>query len=780
MWACDVEWLEYSSYTAIPTSTGIVTALHTTTGSSATITSLATRSETYYWSGPTPTCSLNAKQCSSLISSYEEAADDYYASSSAGLTPSPWTLGAYPACTTSAAANATSTSGALWTVPPGGNGWEWMWACEGEWEAYSSMIPVPTSTGSNTATRTITEASTTIPVPTCTLNSAECSSLVSSFGAANQAYWSSSSASLSPIWTLAAEWPVCTNSATANATVTPGTTSSSQWTVRANGTGLAYYGSCNNEWYLYSSMATLGVSTTTIVATETLTKPSTTITTPNSSNSTLLYTGATPACKLENAECATLRSYYGSLTSSYFSAISASLNPTWTETLLPPVCTITPTATIGNAIAAPVPPAQNLTALCLATGSPWSVAANGTGLDSAWDRMWECEYEWEQYSNLVQTGCGTGTVTYSYDVTALSTTITHVSKTNGTITYSGPAPSCTVNGAECSTMWSYYNALASDFWSSKSEGLDPSWNGDFMQPSCTPPPSFNMSVSGSGLSSMYSCQGLWQQYSYDISSGYGSFYTTNTSVWATDFTATITTLCDGRERVMGTLTPLSSYYYPTQAMYRLNYTGPPPNCTINNDDCYSMSSNYQSAVSSYNMALSTDGSAKWPGSLSISPVCNVTGTLASALSTTRRASVGNASACGYCTIYGGSVQLLYFPVTTNYSRDMCATKPPASSSICPFGEVVEGGAATNAVGQAEGPCTYKPFNATSTLNSGPFVVSAGTTFYENRAYISYDTAYASDGCGRVGSDHAGGLLTVASTDLYSLVRNWSISCLRHH
>ena len=37
-----------------------------------------------------------------------------------------------------------------------------------------------------------------------------------------------------------------------------------------------------------------------------------------------------------------------------------------------------------------------------------------------------------------------------------------------------------------------------------------------------------------------------------------------------------------------------------------------------------------------------------------------------------------------------------------------------------------------------------PANNTS---QGPYIVSAGTTFYENRAYISVQTAYASNSCG---------------------------------
>jgi hypothetical protein len=48
------------------------------------------------------------------------------------------------------------------------------------------------------------------------------------------------------------------------------------------------------------------------------------------------------------------------------------------------------------------------------------------------------------------------------------------------------------------------------------------------------------------------------------------------------------------------------------------------------------------------------------------------------------------------------------------------------------------------------------------------VVSDGHTFYENRVYLKYETAYASNECGRVGSNYAGGYITLASSDVYSM------------
>jgi hypothetical protein len=131
------------------------------------------------------------------------------------------------------------------------------------------------------------------------------------------------------------------------------------------------------------------------------------------------------------------------------------------------------------------------------------------------------------------------------------------------------------------------------------------------------------------------------------------------------------------------------------------------------------------------------------------------------------------SNCGPCSIFGDNVQLLYFP-PTSASRDMCATTA-ALTTNCPLGPltasytpgtpiVVEGGfTGCDTFGQ----CPYLRSN-TSTTDSGPYIVSASQTFYENRAYLSLDLAYASDLCGLVGQRHSGHLFTMASSEIYSI------------
>jgi len=51
---------------------------------------------------------------------------------------------------------------------------------------------------------------------------------------------------------------------------------------------------------------------------------------------------------------------------------------------------------------------------------------------------------------------------------------------------------------------------------------------------------------------------------------------------------------------------------------------------------------------------------------------------------------------------------------------------------------------------------------------GPYVVSDGNTFYENKAYLSYVDVYATNACGTVGKAYTGGIIPVASSNIYSM------------
>ncbi|KAK3623127.1 hypothetical protein LTR56_021797 [Elasticomyces elasticus] len=98
---------------------------------------------------------------------------------------------------------------------------------------------------------------------------------------------------------------------------------------------------------------------------------------------------------------------------------------------------------------------------------------------------------------------------------------------------------------------------------------------------------------------------------------------------------------------------------------------------------------------------------------------------------------------------------------------MCATVPAASTD-CPFGGGQELNN-TNLIGQATAPCAFYSDSISLPPDTGSYTVSDGYTFYKNKAYLAYETAYASNDCGRVGSHYSAGILPVASEDLYSVL-----------
>ncbi|TKA83318.1 hypothetical protein B0A55_00636 [Friedmanniomyces simplex] len=276
---------------------------------------------------------------------------------------------------------------------------------------------------------------------------------------------------------------------------------------------------------------------------------------------------------------------------------------------------------------------------------------------------------------------------------------------------------------------------------------------------------FTVPANGSGFQWDWACNHELMLYAYWRSNSFSNT-TYSTTFWATNYSASTTTLCDGNNRIIGNVTPTASYQYSTQTFEYILYTGTPPSCSIPQAACSSMQMEYNSAwsvytieESAYTAATAAHITATAPSSATepyySAVYCNATGT-----------ATGPSTSCGACTLFGGSVQLLYFPTTDN-SRDMCATAP-ATSTNCPFG----GGQLannTNAIGQATEPCAYYSTSMSLPPDTGPYIVSGGHTFFQNKAYLSYQTAYAMNLCGRVGSSYAGGIIPVASTDMYSVL-----------
>lgn len=327
-------------------------------------------------------------------------------------------------------------------------------------------------------------------------------------------------------------------------------------------------------------------------------------------------------------------------------------------------------------------------------------------------------------------------------------------------------------------------------------------------------------IANADLGSKYAseCNNLLQSYTFASVTGQ-KYYTDYTTTTYTNYTAQIITLCDGFPRVNGTLTPtatgVTSVANPTQR----NYTGSPPDCSINPSDCAALFQSWTSVLSSIdsatNAAITTLSLASNAETFYVN---NATATLATVASVTSPPAItfngtvyfanagtsynfsgdiltpggevevfganftefldlpneplcsrtqGPASECGGCIIYGGTVQLIYFPVPANVSRNMCASGPVGSATVCPFGPTTAPLTGNSDPYVAE-PCSYAPMNMSSTEDSGPYVVANGTTFYKNRAYISVATAYASNSCGYVGGVHTGELLTLASSKVFTV------------
>lgn len=267
-------------------------------------------------------------------------------------------------------------------------------------------------------------------------------------------------------------------------------------------------------------------------------------------------------------------------------------------------------------------------------------------------------------------------------------------------------------------------------------------------------PTWTVAATGAGTSYAQACDGEQAVYDNILSfgitpTGTADAYTTS---WltTTNYTASTTRLCDGRARVVGPLTPVGAGSVLSQNVPTITYTGPAPPCSVGPSDCSWLRKSYLSAASSFSSVLA-DPRELAPGLPPIAPRCYIPGP--------------PLEACGQCTIHGGKVELLYFPLSTQTTRDMCATAP-TSPVICPFGPTHPND--DTVTGYATAPCQYISTQRTRTTDSGPSTVVNGTTLYSNRAYISYDTLYATNSCGRVGGTYSNGLVTVASSDVYSV------------
>ncbi|KAK4553009.1 hypothetical protein LTR86_009933 [Recurvomyces mirabilis] len=385
-------------------------------------------------------------------------------------------------------------------------------------------------------------------------------------------------------------------------------------------------------------------------------------------------------------------------------------------------------------------------------------------------------------------------------------------------------------------------------------------------PYSNPSPTWTVAASGTGSAYAVACNFENVLYSYltESASQYGEKVASTSYTTVTSYTATVTTLCDGHERVLGSLTPVSTVTNSTLFSLPVTTNIPSPSCAVTPDDYTTYVSNpwLDASVNSPQTtlvvsldasltAVTINGSSTALPAATTAPKLTIDGTTfaandestylvqidwnsmepyragdeftmtqygdklvydspqlitASATQTADQSSITQPVSAGVgtviaentststncpCTIAGQNVRLLYFPVTSSASRDHCQTGL-AQGTLCPYaGATVINAQNSLSIAIEEqvdqgSVCPYVPLNYTSTKNSGPYVVSSGTTFYENRVYLAFDVMSATRGCGYgdavsgrlgttdtlattkyVGSTYTNGYIELPSSDLYS-------------
>lgn len=232
--------------------------------------------------------------------------------------------------------------------------------------------------------------------------------------------------------------------------------------------------------------------------------------------------------------------------------------------------------------------------------------------------------------------------------------------------------------------------------------------------------------------------------------------------------ANATTACDGHARVhyspaiatsSTTITTVVSSASSSVGKASVGWMFPisTPSCSINPSDCDGLWQAYSTSSSQWaNAANATvPADAVFPtitASPSLPPCIN------SSQSSSNEAFSKSFYGCGLCTIFGDEVQLIYFPVPSTVSRDMCATTPTASVTYYDKNDGMPYSAAapvTTWTGPGSAPETAVLGNHTFTS--------------DGRAYISIKHVWAVDRCSsQVGTTVSGAILALPSDRLLSL------------
>lgn len=277
-----------------------------------------------------------------------------------------------------------------------------------------------------------------------------------------------------------------------------------------------------------------------------------------------------------------------------------------------------------------------------------------------------------------------------------------------------------------------------------------------------------------GIGSVYAseCDAAWSAYtraSYNIS---WTTYNSTSYFGTTNYSTTVTTDCLSRGRIVGTLTPTASgtasFTFP-HATPDTNGSITTPTCSINPGDCEGLFSTFDAAQSrdssrdsiwsaaGITISLASDlQSAQIGDTIATFDLGNpITPPILTINSTAYTANAGtsyyidhgyflpggwdvifppypyqedptvpfcdrsqNAAVCQDipCTIMGGNVQLIYFPVSANASRDLCAMSP-GNITTCPYGSATSFTTLSQSWGGRR--CLYDTANASmSTSNYG--------------------------------------------------------------
>lgn len=199
--------------------------------------------------------------------------------------------------------------------------------------------------------------------------------------------------------------------------------------------------------------------------------------------------------------------------------------------------------------------------------------------------------------------------------------------------------------------------------------------------------------------------------------------------------------------------------------YEPAFPHPKPSCTVDIADCTSLMVSYMCQTSLWNKAQTTATTSfyennrycDWkniptPTAAPTIGKCWAPGMFGGNTVTQWR----QREQCGQCIIFAGkqlaNAQLMYFPVTGNVSRNMCATTK-TDTPVWGF--------------HSAPTLTSVPTNRPHETAGQASAVVSGTTYYANSAYVRYPYIEARDDCGNIGPMLTDAVVTLRSSEVYS-------------